>query len=94
MVKIHDLEGKYLYVNKVACDTLGYSNEEIAKLPVPASYYSEEDIKRAVLFIENVYKDGSGTIELELICKNGNKIPTEYRVSLMNDKNSHAGGDF
>ena len=32
MVKIHDLEGKYLYVNKVVCKTLGYTNDEIMKM--------------------------------------------------------------
>ena len=59
----------------------GYSAEEIEQLPVPASYYGSEDIERATALIQKILKEGSGIIELELICKDGRKVPTEYKVS-------------
>ena len=63
----------------------GYTDEEISQLTAPDSYYSPEDLERANSFITEVMTQGSGTIELQLICKDGSKIPTEYRVSILRD---------
>jgi two-component system cell cycle sensor histidine kinase/response regulator CckA len=78
--------GKALRWNKTFRDVSGYSDEEIASTPAPMPYYSPEDLERAIPFVEQVMKEGSGTIELELICKNGRKVPTEYRVSAIYDQ--------
>jgi PAS domain S-box-containing protein len=77
--------GKALRWNRTFRDVSGYSDEEIARLPAPASYYSPRDLELATAFIQNVLLEGTGTIELELICKDGSKIPTEYRVSVIKD---------
>lgn len=78
--------GKAIRWNNAFKENSGYSNDEIAKLPVPASYYSPEDIIRAKDFMQKILKEDKGTIELDLICKNGRKIPTEYSVSVIRDK--------
>jgi PAS domain S-box-containing protein len=78
--------GKTIRWNKTFRDIVGYTDEEIASLPAPASYYSPDDIKRAFPFIEKVMTKGTGTIELELICKDGRRIPTEYRVAAIRDQ--------
>lgn len=80
------VSGKALRWNKTFRDISGYTDEEIARMPAPASYYGPEDLERAVPFVERVIKEGSGTIELELICKDGRKVPTEYRVSAIYDE--------
>ncbi len=77
--------GKALRWNKAFRDISGYSDKEIAKMPAPVSYYSTEDLGKATPFVENVLKEGTGTIELDLICKDGKKVPTEYVVSSVND---------
>jgi PAS domain S-box-containing protein len=77
--------GKAMRWNKAFRDISGYSDEEIAALPAPVSYYSPEDVKRAGAFIEKVMAEGTGIVELELICKGGRTVPTEYRVSVVND---------
>ncbi len=77
--------GKAIRWNKAFTDISGYTDEEIARIPAPDSYYSLEDLERAAAFIQKVLKEGIGTIELELICKDGRKVPTEYRVSIIND---------
>ncbi len=77
--------GKALRWNRTFRKISGYTDEEIARIPVPASYYSPEDLERAEAFTQKVFKEGTGTIELELICKDGRKVPTEYRVSAIND---------
>jgi len=71
--------------NQTFKEISGYTDEEIARMPAPASYYSSNDLKKAEIFTQKVLKEGSGTIELELICKDGRKVPTEYRVSVIND---------
>ena len=77
--------GKAIRWNKAFKDVTGYSDEEIATLPAPAAYYSPEDIERAVPFIQGVFEHGTGTIELDMICKDGRKVVTEYKVSVVND---------
>lgn len=72
--------------NKSFTKISGYTDDEIAKLPAPASYYSPEDLERAGKFIQNILKGNSGNIELELICKDGQKIPFEYQVVAINDE--------
>jgi PAS domain S-box-containing protein len=75
--------GRAVRWNQAFRDISGYTDEEIAKNKAPDTYYSVEDLKRAFDFIQTVLKTGSGTIQLELICKDGRKIPTEYMVSLI-----------
>jgi PAS domain S-box-containing protein len=77
--------GKAIRWNKAFTDISGYTDEEIAGMPAPASYYSPEDLERTEAFIQMVMKEGAGTIELELICNDGRKVPTEYRVSIISD---------
>jgi PAS domain S-box-containing protein len=75
--------GKAVRWNRSFRDISGYSDEEIASMPAPDTYYSPEDLERAGTFIERILEEGAGTIELELVCKNGCKVPTEYRVSVI-----------
>jgi PAS domain S-box-containing protein len=79
------LTGKALRWNRVFSEVSGYTDEEIARMPAPASYYNPEDLERAASFIQKLLKDGSGMIELELICKDGRRVPTEYLVSVIYD---------
>jgi len=82
--------GKAIQWNQAFKDITGYTNEEISILKVPDSYFSPGDIKRAFTFIQEVLKKGRGEIELELICKDGRKIPTEFVVSLIRDEKDEA----
>jgi len=63
----------------------GYSDQEIQSMKVPDSYYSEEDLKKASAAVEQVLKTGIGTVELDLITKDGRRIPTEYTASVIRD---------
>jgi PAS domain S-box-containing protein len=75
--------GEALRWNRAFQETTGYSDEEIARLPALASYYSPEDLERAQTFVSRVLEGDASTIELELICKDGRTIPTEYRVAVI-----------
>jgi PAS domain S-box-containing protein len=77
--------GRAIRWNQAFKDITGYTDEEIAAMPAPASYYSPEDLKRARICMQKVLETGTCTIELELICKDGQKILTEYDASVVED---------
>ncbi len=78
--------GKAIRWNRAFNDITGYSDIEIAGMVAPGSYYSPEDLNRAEIFIQELFEKGTGMIELELICKNGRKLPTEYKVSTIKNE--------
>ena len=74
MIKIIDSEGKYLYVNEVACNTLGYTNEEMMKM-------SHKDIEDSS-FLNEFYKRNhleynEYSFEGVYISKSKEKIPVD-----------------
>ena len=79
--------GKAVYWNRAFRDVSGYTDEEIGRMAAPSSYYSTDDLKRAAVFIEQTLQKKTGTIELELICKDGRKVLSEYRVGTVLDAN-------
>ncbi len=75
--------GKAIRWNSTFNEITGYTDEEISSMPALDSYYGPEDLKRASVFMEQVLEKGRGKIELELLCKDGLKIPFEYNVAAM-----------
>jgi len=71
--------------NKAFSDISGYSNAEIAELPAPQAYYSPEDLEKAGKVIRRVMAGKDDSVEMELICKDGSRVPTEYNASLVKD---------
>ncbi len=80
--------GKAIRWNHVFSEITGYTNEEIAKMKVPDAYYSQNDLEKLPPIEKHILKSGTGIIELELICKDGRKIPTEYNISVIRDENN------
>ena len=78
--------GKAIRWNRAFSDITGYTDEEIAGMKAPDSYYSKADLERVSDFIEEIMDQGIGTIELGLICKDGHVVATEYKVSVIKDK--------
>jgi PAS domain S-box-containing protein len=78
--------GRAVRWNEAFSKISGYSDKEISALPAPDSYYREEDLKRAAAFMQEIQESGSGVIELDLICKDGTAVPTEYQVNVVNDE--------
>ena len=77
--------GKALRWNRSFSDISGYSDEEIGSMKAPESYYSDEDLKKAANATQSILANGKATIELSLITKDGNRIPTEYTASIIKD---------
>jgi len=78
--------GKAVRWNKRFREISGYTDEEIAAMKAPDSYYSPEDLEKAADVINNILNKGQGTVEISLICKDGRKIPTEYIASVITDE--------
>ncbi len=81
--------GKAIRWNKAFGDVSGYNDKEISSMKAPDSYYNEEDLKRANKTTEKILKEGEGTIQMDLITKDGRTIPFEYSASIMLDKESN-----
>ncbi len=78
--------GKAIRWNNAFEKISGYSRNEIQKMKAPDSYYSEEDLNKAAETINKVIKGETPKVEIDLICKNKNKIPFEYQASIINDE--------
>ena len=78
--------GKAIRWNKAFREISGYSDDEIAELPAPTHYYGPEDLEKARKASTAVLEGKSAILEMELICKNGHKVPTEYQASLIADE--------
>ncbi|MFX0034642.1 MAG: MASE3 domain-containing protein [Candidatus Hermodarchaeota archaeon] len=79
--------GKAISWNKAFNEISGYTDEEILSMKAPDSYYSQEDLIKAEEAIRNAIETGNTTVQMELITKDGKKIPFEYLGSIiMNDQ--------
>ncbi|MFX1595069.1 MAG: PAS domain S-box protein [Promethearchaeota archaeon] len=77
--------GKAIRWNDAFKRVSGYSDEEIASLKAPESYYSEVDLMKAEEATKRVLQGGKATLEMKLIIKNGSKIPYEYTGTILQD---------
>ena len=80
--------GKAVRWNKAFREISGYSDEEIAQLKAPDSYYNKEEIENAYKTIQEASKTGKAVVELNLISKEGKRIPTEYIGTPIRDNNT------
>jgi PAS domain S-box-containing protein len=79
------LTGKALRWNTAFSEVSGYTDEEIASMKAPDSYYCEEDLKKAAAATRKVFEEGTVTLEVSLVTKDGRRIPTEYTASTITD---------
>ena len=56
----------------------GYTDEEIASLPAPVSYYEADDLERAAQATTALATAGKTSVELGLVSKDGRKTQFEY----------------
>lgn len=79
-VFLHDLDGDILYVNEVACDRMGYSEDELLAMtvqgfddPEPAAKYQDR--------VEQLEAEGQMIFESTHMTKDGGHIPVEINAT-------------
>lgn len=81
-VFIHDLAGNLTYVNQSACNTLGYTRQELLSLNLKQL----EDLScgSSIIYeINNLPDTGCSAYASAYVCKNGVVVPVEMRSSLV-----------
>ena len=79
-------EEKAIQWNNAFCKISGYSNNEIAVMKAPYEFYGKKDLEKVEMVLPLVLNEGKATVELNLKCKDGHVVPTEYQISLINNK--------
>lgn len=76
-IYVHDLEGKYTSINRAAETLSGYTREEILGRNF-AEFVAHEHIGRACdCLLAKLEKEGETTYEVEVIAKDGRRVPVE-----------------
>ena len=88
-ILIHDHGGKFIEVNKRACDVLGYSKEEFMNLN-PKDIAPPRIIKLLPEMIKTLYEKGYNAFESEFLTKDGRIIPVELNSRIFDYKEKQA----
>lgn len=79
---VHDINGKMLDVNQVACDRLGFTHEELLRM-TPMDFDSPEYAKLVPERIRQLITDKHIVFETCHVRKDGTQIPTEISSRLI-----------
>ena len=77
LVFVADDEGRYVAVNKRACEALGYTRAEILGKRVTEVAVSDD----APGLYEAMLEDGSASGVTEIKCKDGRQLPLRYHAA-------------
>lgn len=87
---VHDLEGKFVYVNKEAYESRGYTKEELLSMHVKDldAPMNDESIKKMKSNIAKMKEQGFVTFEIEHQRKDKTIMPVEIRsqIFILNDE--------
>lgn len=80
---IHDLDGRIVEVNEVACRMLGYGRKELVGETTDI-FFSPEERERSVQRLETLRRDGRITFESRFVARDGRITPVEVNGRLIN----------
>lgn len=72
-VFVHDFSGHLLDINRVACERLGYSREELLRMP-PANLKAPATAIRSAKLLKKIEKDGKASFEARHRSKDGKDL--------------------
>ncbi len=81
-IAIHDLQGRFISINRELCDRLGYSLEEMMAMS-PQDLDSPKYAELVPRRIQQLQQNGHVQFETEHLRKDGSAIPTEIQAKLI-----------
>ena len=75
-------EGRFVRWNNALSSTSGYSHKEIPEM-TPTDVFEGKDQKLVIEAIMRVWTEGTARVEVNMIRKDGRKVPYEYTGSLL-----------
>ena len=81
-----DMKGKFIDVNKQACDSLGYAREELMRMTV-SDIDQDFTNEKAIGTFEHLLHHGAQVLKGTHIRKNGSIFPVEINVSILEMNN-------
>ena len=81
-IYVSDLKGNFIEVNKIACETLGYSHDEFLEMNF-ADIKKDGSRIKIQKNIEKIIKENEITFESEHVCKNNQIIAVEMKSRLI-----------
>ena len=86
-----DLEGNLIRWNRSVSEVTGYSDKELSTMN-PLDLLKGEDVHHVPEGIERVQKTGTAMLELEIVAKDGGRIPFEFNGVLLRDNDGNPNG--
>lgn len=81
-IVIHDVQGRFLEVNRAMCERLGYSREELLRLS-PADIDAPDAAEKFVGRGEEMMAKGQMSFEAVHVARDGREIPVEINARLI-----------
>lgn len=85
-IMVHDLEGRFIYLNDNAWRTRGYTHDEMMQMRVEeldASEYTSGHPEMMKAALDQMREQGAMKIEVEHVCKNQERLPVEVYAKLI-----------
>ncbi len=79
---ICNLDGKFLEVNRIACDRLGYARDHLLRM-MPSDLDTPQFAAGVAEGLATVRRDGYAVFESEYVCSDGSVLPVEVNARTM-----------
>ncbi|MDP3300996.1 MAG: diguanylate cyclase [Sulfuricurvum sp.] len=88
---VHDLEGRFIYLNESAWKTRGYTQEELMNMTVKeldAPQYASGHPERIKSAVKKMREQGHVRFRVDHLCKDGDRLPVEIYAKLITLNNT------
>lgn len=88
-ITISEQVGKFLEVNRIVCEKVGYSKEELLE-KTASEFVSSGASKLFAEQVRELYRSGQAAAQTTVVCKDGTLLPVELSMRLIEYRGKHA----